>query len=183
MSVASNCKASGSGRKAARVKEAPAMMTPAAARAASKRRRVMVAIPARVCFYFRFAFIQSSRCRTSRYPSRSWKVRPCTFQYGLNGATGWKPAAIMRARCSPFGYRRHVEDSQVFHRGRGLHRMAAMPGDLQVVVGACGAEHDAVEPGMALEARNDAQAEPAAVHVGAASEVAHWPRDAQMTMH
>ena len=55
--------------------------------------------------------------------------------------------------------------------------------ELEVVAGARGAEHDAVESVVVLEAPNDTKAETTAVHIYRSREIADWPSDPKVRRH
>ena len=83
----------------------------------------------------------------------------------------------------PLGCLRHVEDHQVFVRGRWRDRVGATVRELEVVARTFDTEHDAVESGMVLEAADNAKAEAATVHGCASREITDWPGDSEVTRH
>ena len=79
--------------------------------------------------------------------------------------------------CLPLREKRYVEDGQVFDCRRGKHRMGATMSELKVIARSSNAKHNAVEAFVVFESSDDAQTQPAAVHVCSASKIANWPCD------
>jgi hypothetical protein len=77
----------------------------------------------------------------------------------------------------------NVEHHQILRGGGWRHRVGTAVRELEVVAGSLKAEHDSVEPLVILEAADDPQAEPAAVHVHATPEITDRPGDTQMGRH
>ena len=84
--------------------------------------------------------------------------------------------------CFPFRDNRHVEDGQVFNSRRGKHRMSAAMSELKVIAGSNKAKHHAVEAFVIFESSDDAETQPAAVHVCSARKIANWPCDTQVAL-